>query len=175
MNTQTGSFVMLRSMTMLCLLSVSLMACGFKLRGAVDLPEELQKIYIAGSQHSHLVRDLSEMLGYSAEVVQNRTDADAVLVIKKEESDNRTLSVDSRGKVRESEMQYAVVYSLVKSNGDVLLDNETLLLVRDFIDDENDVIGRTNESVVISRDLKRDAAQQILRRIQALKPGSAVN
>ena len=68
-----------------------------------------------------------------------------------------------------------VVYSLVKSNGDVLLDNETLLLVRDFIDDENDVIGRTNESVVISRDLKRDAAQQILRRIQALKPGSAVN
>jgi Rare lipoprotein B len=46
MNTQTGSFVMLRSMTMLCLLSVSLMACGFKLRGAVDLPEDFKKFIL---------------------------------------------------------------------------------------------------------------------------------
>ena len=169
MNTRTHSFAVLRLITMLCLLSVVLTACGFKLRGAFELPTELQKIYVTGSQHSDLVRDLKEILEYSAEVVGNRADADAVLTINKEESENRTLSVDSRGKVRESEMQYSVVYSLVMTDGNVLLDNEALLLVRDFINDENDIIGRTNESTVIARDFKRDAAQQILRRVQALK------
>jgi LPS-assembly lipoprotein len=85
------------------------------------------------------------------------------------------LSVDSRGKVRESEMQYSVIYSLVMANGQVLLDDQALLLVRDFINDENDIIGRTNESAVIARDLKRDAAQQILRHIQAVKVDAVVH
>jgi LPS-assembly lipoprotein len=148
---------------------VFITGCGFKLRGAINLPDEIQKIYVVGPRGSNLVKDLKEMLAYSAQVVNKRADADAVLSVDKEESDNRTLSVDSRGKVRESEMQYSVIYSFVKSNGEVLIDKDALLLSRDYIDDENDVIGRTNESVVIQRDLKRDAAQQILRRIQALK------
>jgi len=168
-NNRTNTYLMLRLVTSICLLSISLTGCGFKLRGSFELPAELQKIYVAGSQSSDLVKDLNEMLAYSADVVTKRSDADAVLTIHKEESENRTLSVDSRGKVRESEMQYSVIYSLAIVEGEVLLDNEALLLVRDFIDDENDVIGRTNESAVIARDLKRDAAQQILRRVQALK------
>ncbi|MEO1962146.1 MAG: LPS assembly lipoprotein LptE [Cycloclasticus sp.] len=167
MKTQSKSFVVLRAVILLCLLTAVLTACGFKLRGSFQLPEALQKIYVVGSQ-GDLVNDLNDMLAFSAEVVSNRTDADAILTINKEESENRTLSVDSRGKVRESEMSFSVLYSLALANGDVLLDKEALLLVRDFINDENNIIGRTNESAVIARDLKRDAAQQILRRIQAL-------
>jgi len=168
MKTQSYSFAALRTVALICLLTALLTACGFKLRGSFQLPAELQKIYVVGSQSSDLVNDLNDMLAYSAEVVNNRSDADAVLTINKEESDNRTLSVDSRGKVRESEMSYSVLYSLALANGDILLDKEALLLLRDFINDENDIIARTNESTVIARDLKRDAAQQILRRIQVL-------
>jgi len=157
-----------RLLLVLCLLTTVLTACGFKLRGAFDLPVELQKIYVVGGQSGELRQDLNDMLAFSAEVVKRRADADAILTIDKEELDSRTLSVDSRGKVRESEIQYSVIYSLALADGKVLLDKEALLLTRDFIDDENDVIGRSNESVVIKRDLKRDAAQQILRRVQAL-------
>jgi len=166
------SFSFLRSTVVVCLLLSVLTACGFKLRGAFQLPDELQKIYVVGSQSSDLVKDLKEMLAYSGASVVDRADANAVLTINKEETDSRTLSVDSRGKVRESERELSVVYSLVLTNGDVVLDKEALLLVRDFVDDENDVIGRDNEANVITRDLKRDAAQQILRRIQALKINS---
>ncbi|MEW4981826.1 MAG: LPS assembly lipoprotein LptE [Cycloclasticus sp.] len=169
------SFARLRVIAMLCLLAAVLTACGFKLRGSLELPDQLQKIYVAGSQGSDLVKELKAIIAYSADLVSKRSQADAVLMINKEESEDRTLSVDSRGKVRESEMQYSVVYSLVTSDGEILLDQEGLLLVRDFINDENDIIGRTNESAVIARDLKRDAAQQILRRIQALKISPAAN
>jgi len=157
-----------RSILLFCVLAAVLTACGFKLRGAFDLPAELQKIYVVGGQSGELRQDLNDMLAYSAEVVKHKADADAVLTINKEELDTRTLSVDSRGKVRESEIEYSVIYSLVLTDGRILLDKEGLLLTRDFIDDENDVIGRSNESQVIKRDLKRDAAQQILRRVQAL-------
>ncbi|PCI20835.1 MAG: lipoprotein B transmembrane [Piscirickettsiaceae bacterium] len=155
-------------LTLLSVLIVSLFSCGFKLRGAIDLPENLQKIFIEGSQSSELVLDLKESLAYSAQVVTDKADADAILTISREETKNRTLSVDSNGKIREAELQYSVVYSLTTPKGDIILNNETLLLVRDYINDENDVIGRSNESAVITRDLKRDAAQQILRRLQAL-------
>lgn len=173
MQKHTSFFVLLRSVVILCLLTATLTACGFKSRGSFQLPVELQKIYVAGSQSSDLVKNLNEMLAYSAKVAANRSDADVVLIINKEETANRTLSVDSRGKVRESEMQFSVIYSLVLTNSDALLDKEELLLVRDYINDENDIIGRTNESMVITGDLKRDAAQQILRRIHALKFTSA--
>ncbi|PHS73849.1 MAG: lipoprotein B transmembrane [Cycloclasticus sp.] len=169
MKSSTNSLRLMRSLLIVCLSAAVLTACGFKLRGLFDLPAGLQKMYVVGSQNSELVQDLKDILAFSAEVVANRSDADAVLTINKEEIDNRTLSVDSRGKVRESEMQYAVIYSLVKKDGEALLDKESLLLVRDYINDENDIIGRTNESAVITRDLKRDAAQQIIRRVQALK------
>ena len=175
MKNASNSLLLWRSVTIVLLLSVTLAACGFKLRGAYELPTGLQKIYLTGPHSSELVRDLKEMLVYSAEVVSNREDADAVLSIDKEESDSRTLSVDSRGKVRESEMQYSVIYSVTKLNGDVLIDKDALLLVRDFINDENDIVGRTNESELISRELKRDAAQQILRRLQALKVNHSTN
>jgi LPS-assembly lipoprotein len=152
----------------LCVLCASMVSCGFKLRGAVELPADLQKIFIVGSVSSELVRDLKNSLQYSATVVKQQADADAILSIVQEESTNRTLSVDSNGRIREAELQYSVTYNVKKANGDTVIDNDTLLLARDYINDENDVIGRTNESNIITRDLKRDAAQQILRRLHAL-------
>ncbi len=159
---------LLRATVLVCLLSLTLAACGFKLRGAFELPQGLQKIYLVGSSNSELLTDLREMLAYSAQVVSNRTEAEAILSIDNERSDTRTLSVDSRGKVRESEIEYSVTYSLVTNAGLSVIDKRTLVLVRDFINDENNIIGRTNESTVIARDLKRDTAQQILRQIQVI-------
>lgn len=153
-------------------LVLSLSACGFKLRGAIELPAQFQRIFVAGSANSTLVRDLRDTLAYSAEVVESRSEADVILNILREESKTRTLSVGSDGKIREAELQYSIIYSLTTPDGKVLLDKTSLLMVRDFINDENDVIGRSNESAVIQRDLKRDAAQQILNRLQTL--GSAL-
>lgn len=159
---------LLRAIAFVCLLSLTLAACGFKLRGAFELPQGLQKIYLVGSSNSALMTDLREMLAYSAQVVNNREEAEAILSIDDESSETRTLSVDSRGKVRESEIEYSVTYSLVTNDGLNVIDKRTLVLVRDYINDENNIIGRTNESNVIARDLKRDTAQQILRQIQAV-------
>lgn len=153
----------------ICLLAISLTACGFKLRGSYDLAPELQRIYVAGSSSSAVVDDLKTFLSTSATVLDEKSDADAILTIVSENQKTTTLSTDSRGKVRESEMQLNIVYSLKRANGDVLIDKETISLIRDYINDENDIISRTNEAAVITRDLKRDAAQQIIRRLQAVR------
>ncbi|PCI70580.1 MAG: lipoprotein B transmembrane [Piscirickettsiaceae bacterium] len=162
-------FNQVAQVVLLFCLMLSVSSCGFKLRGAVDLPADMQKILVVGSVSSDLVQDLKDSLQYSAQVVSSLSEADAVLSIIRETSESRTLSVDSNGKIREAELQYSVIFDLKRPNGEVLLKQDTLLLVRDYINDENDVIGRSNESAVITRDLKRDAAQQILRRLQALR------
>lgn len=151
---------------LLSVLLSGLTGCGFKLRGAYTLPEVMQKIYVQGS--GDLLTDLKETLAYSAEVVSKKSDADAILVISKEELKKRTLSVDSRGKIREAELEYTVLYSVITPAGNVLLDQEPVVLVRDYVDDQNDVIGRSNEAQLITKDLKRDASQRIVRRLQTL-------
>jgi LPS-assembly lipoprotein len=171
MRIKKKSSVVLFKAVLVVLLLALVTACGFKLRGAVSLPEGMQKIFIEGSSHSDLVKDLKSMLDYSqVELVNKINDADAVLDVSDETIKKRTISVGSRGRTRESELQYTVVYKIKNKAGEIIVPNETLFLVRDFIDDEDDVIGRLNEAELIERELKRDAAQQILRRLQTLEP-----
>lgn len=132
------------------------------------MPANIQSIYVSGARNSDLVRDLIETIDYIGGAATSQADADAVLRIDKESDERRIASVDSRGKARESELKYAVVYSLIKADGEILLDKESLLLSRDLITDGDEVIGRSNEADIIKRDMKRDASQQILRRVQAL-------
>lgn len=173
MHTQLFSSNAMRSIAIICLLSVMLTACGFKLRGAIVLPDGLQSIYVAGPNRSKLVSDLKEILEYIESGASDRADAEVVLRVDNESDGHRTLSVDSRGKARESELEYSVTYSLIRAGGEVLLDKEPLLLVRTLITNGEEVIGRVNEAAIIRREMRGDAARQILRRVQALKVSPA--
>ncbi|ORU89709.1 MAG: hypothetical protein A6F71_01735 [Cycloclasticus sp. symbiont of Poecilosclerida sp. M] len=164
------TLTLLVNILLLVLLSAALSGCGFKLRGA-DMPEGMQKIYVKGSGQSDVVKDLKTLLGYTPSgVAASEKDAEAILEINDELIKRRTISVGSLGRTRESELQYTVVYTLTNALGEMILANQKLFLVRDFIDDADDVIGRQNEAELIERELKRDAASQIIRRLQVLKP-----
>lgn len=149
------------------LLTSSLLGCGFQLRGAVELPPSMQMIFVQGGSLA-LNRELKGLLASSATVVEQAADAQAILQVMGEKNTRRTLSVDSRGKVQEMELHYAVRFQVRKPDGEVLLAEETISLQRDYLNDESDVLGKSNEAVVLQTEMQRDAAQRIVRRIQAI-------
>lgn len=145
----------------------SLSGCGFHLRGAVQLPAQMQMMYIQGVPGSELILDLHRSLGSSNVQLVNSIDkADAILVILVDQVTRRVLSVGSTGRAREYELTYKVRFSVVKPDQSPLLKPEQHIIRRDFSFDENDILGKSSEELLMRQEMQRDMARLILRRLQ---------
>jgi LPS-assembly lipoprotein len=144
-----------------------LSACGFQLRGANILPPDLKNLYI---QASEALRDeVSVFLeGTDTQILNNRKDADVILTLSDSLFDRRILSVDpNTGKEREFELIYSLNYLAKRPSGKTLLNSNRLTVRRDYVFDEDAVIGKSREQGVLRAEMRRDAVQQILFRLQS--------
>jgi LPS-assembly lipoprotein len=149
-------------------LLVLLSACGFHLRGDVELPPLLQDTYIESDDpFTGIARPLRAQLERSgATVLETRDQASAVLRIIGERSENRVLSVGSSGKATEYELFNQVVFSLSDAAGKVLVGPQTVRMTRDLTFDETELLGKLSEAEGIHRQMLDSLARQILTRIQ---------
>ncbi len=155
-------------LTVMLLLTVS--ACGFQLRGDVNLDARLGKIYIQGAdRYDPLVRDLTQsLIATGALVVEQHKDATAVLHILKNKASRRVLSVSSAGKVREYELYQTLEFKVGDTAGRELVAPQRLELTRAYLFDKEDVLGKSNEEEMLRRDLRRDLVRLVLLRLEAL-------
>ena len=151
------------------LLLVGLTACGFHLRGQLELPEAMAATYIeSAGVNADLVKRLRNSLqNNGAQVTTNRSEATAILRLLNDSADRRVLSVGGGRKVRELELHYAVRFELVELGGDHLVAPQQVELFRDYTYDENDILGKQGEEANIREDMIREAANRVLRIIQA--------
>ena len=150
-------------------LSLLLGACGFHLRGTEPLPEVMGKTQLVAPAGSPLRYELEGLLRSSgAQVVEQQSDASAVLTLHTDEVRRRILSVDTLGRASEYVLTLSVKYSLK-----VVADESPAQLLssrveRDFRVDPDNVLGQGAEQAIVEREMRRIAAQQILRRLRAL-------
>jgi LPS-assembly lipoprotein len=151
------------------LLLVLQSACGFRLRGEVELPPVLETTYIQSTQpYTGMARALRDELGVAgATVVESADDATAVLRVIRETSENRILSVGSTGKASEYELFNEVVFSLNDAEGKVLIAPQSLRMTRDLVFDETELLGKISEAEGIHKPMHRNLARQIIIRIGA--------
>nr|VFJ86221.1 MAG: LPS-assembly lipoprotein [Candidatus Kentron sp. LFY]VFJ92633.1 MAG: LPS-assembly lipoprotein [Candidatus Kentron sp. LFY] len=147
-----------------------LTGCGFHLRGNFTLPDSMSSLYI--QVPTHLANELMVLLeGNGIAIAPDRDVANAILVVEQESFDKRTLSVDSKsGKEREHELAYTISYRVLATDGRELLPKRTINLVRDYVFDESAVLGTTQEEGVLYKEMRQDAAHQILRHLAAWSP-----
>lgn len=150
-------------------LTVALSACGFRLRGNVELPPVLQDTYIASrNPYTGMARALRTQLDRAgANVVEQKELASAVLTVVRERSENRVLSVGSSGKATEYELFDEVVFALSDPKGKPLVERQTLRITRDLVFDQNELLGKLSEAESIHRQMRENLARQVLMRIQA--------
>jgi LPS-assembly lipoprotein len=87
-----------------------------------------------------------------------------------ERFDRRVLSVDPRtGKVREFELGYAVDLNVTHRDGRSLIGPDTVTLLRDYVFDETAAISEFEEENLLREEMRKDAAEAILRRLQSVK------
>jgi LPS-assembly lipoprotein len=150
------------------LTAATLAGCGFQLRGVIPLPPEMSATYIdTADRFSDLYASLRLALeANNVRVVEQRTQADAVLRITGEDSGERVLSVSARNIPREFEVFYTVNFELLL-NGRQRLVDQRVSQTRSYTWRETEVLGKAEEGRRVRRALADDLAVRMLRRLSS--------
>lgn len=142
-------------------------ACGFRPRGNVSLPEDFRHVYVRAPVE--ISDELAIFLnGGGADIAETRADADAVIDVQSDNFLERVVAVDaSTGKAREFELLYTLDFSVRMKDGTMLVAPERVAVRRIFVFDPNAVLGATDNVNALRVDMRRDAAERIIRRTEA--------
>lgn len=159
---------------LVAMLALALSACGFQLRGYYHVPETLTSVTLKLPTGT---RALATELRLALERKHIGTGGgDAVLEVVAERLTRQASSVDSRARAAE----YILVYTVEFRFNDQALERtgplQTLILRRAYQYSDTNVVGKNTEEETLLRELRADAAQQIVRQLAALQapPAAAV-
>jgi len=154
-------------------------ACGFHLRGATSatLPPELavMRVTMGGSGYPPLlieVRNALLALG-TVKLTEDVSAAVPVLQLTGESVQQDVLAIDSSGRITAYVLNYRADFMLLGKDGKALLPSQSVKMQREVSFDRLNVIASEKQSDFIQAEIRRDAAQQILRRLASLNVARA--
>jgi LPS-assembly lipoprotein len=153
--------------TALVVLTALLTACGFHLRGNYQPPEFLHAITLRTPANSYdFTTEMRLALTRSNIIPQG---GEVLLDVTRENMVRQTSTVDSSAKAAEYTLTYTVNFRLCDSAGMALCPLQSVILRRSYQYDTTNIVGKSTEEDTLLHELRIDAAQQIIRKITALK------
>lgn len=148
-----------------------LAGCGFQLRGSAALPAEMAVTYIQSTQpFSSLVTDFGAALtARGVSVTEQRSAATAILKIHDNKVEQRVLSVNTAGKVLEYELQQTVRFSVATAANQLLLEEQSVSLSRDYLYSNTDILGKQREDQEVRQTLQRNLVNMAMLRLAAVR------
>lgn len=146
-----------------------LSGCGFALRGSIPMPAALQTLQVESpNPNSEIVREVSRMLRNNAVTLTDAPSATTYrLGIGTEEVTERMLSVNANARAGEYELTISVAAQLRR--GTQTIGPETFTVARAYLADPEAAVAKSEEAELIRAEMRRELAQQILRRLQSLE------
>ena len=146
-----------------------LTACGYHLRGALDLPEALKKMYVQGAS-----AELSEAIkrtfrGGSGELVATPEEAGMILNVIDEDYQRRTVSLSSAGYSNEYELSYRLTFDLLDAEGNKLITEQTIEVMEAYFNAQRSetLLSKDNEEIILRQGLYEEAVLSVIRRARA--------
>ncbi len=148
--------------TLLILLTLTLNACGYRLQGTVDLPDNINKVYLQGASNSLRDQFTRTLRSSPVRIAESAGQAELVINTLNEKLDRRVLSLSSIGKANEFELNYKLEYELLDNQGAVLARNQSVEIIREYYNDQEAIIAQANEEQVIITEMYKQAVRSIL-------------
>lgn len=157
---------------LIVLLTATLAACGFHLRGSAGSDLPYASMYIALPETAEVRVWLERYLRGSTNTTVS-DDAKTATVTFQQLSDSRDksiLSIDARGRVREYRLQMRYRFRLVDAQGREIVAPQEISMNRDMTYDDSQVLSKSMEENLLWRDMTNDLVSQIMRRLSRIKP-----
>jgi LPS-assembly lipoprotein len=144
-------------------------ACGFQLRGVAELPFE--SIYVQAAPKSLLAQEIKRAVrsGSSTRVSEKPDGAEVTLQIMAELQERQILSLTGGGRVAEYQLRYRVRFRLTDVKNREHIPASEIMLTRDYSYLDSQVLSKESEEALYYRDMRSDAVQQLIRRLQVAK------
>jgi LPS-assembly lipoprotein len=150
--------------TFLLLTLVFVTACGYHLRGNIDLPEGMKNIYLEGGS-GQLREGLKKTLRFSdGNLVDRAEDAGIIVKVTQEKMRRRVVSLNSTGRANEYELYYKLDFILLDVEGKKLSEIQPVEITREYFIDQDEILGKSNEDQTIRDEMYRQAVQTIVDR-----------
>jgi len=145
-------------------LSVTLTACGWQLRDAQLIPENLGSLHLSSEDsHSPLVAELSRALdAYGVEMVSTAAQAEHSILIVDFKQSRRISSLNSSARAAEYQLNEDVDFLIVDRTGTQLTPLLTASVERTYEFDEQDVLASANEEQLVKDSMRVEIVRQIL-------------
>lgn len=149
------------------LLTLLLSACGFHLRGSIEMPKWLDDVYIISQTGDReLVSTLETQLkAYRIALNHHPEQAKYWLVIQNTQQKQEITSVGTGSNPRQYLLIYAVDFLLQKPKGKAVIPLSHVAVTRQLTVNNNRILGSNEEESLLIKEMQRDAAMQIMNKI----------
>ena len=153
----------------LSILAMSVMsACGWRLRGKIDLP--YKTILISGNLTQELRDDLDMLLRVNdIQIVRNVKDAELVLEIISEQNARQILSYNGAGQITSYRIISRIVFRAFDPNGIELMPESDIYLTRDIDFNQSNVQAFDQQVAEFVKTMRIDIVSQLMRRLASIK------
>jgi LPS-assembly lipoprotein len=143
-------------------------ACGWRLRGKVDLP--YKNILISGNLTQDLRDDLEMVLRVNdIQIVKNVKDAELVLEIISEQNARQVLSYNGAGQITAYRIISRIVFRAFDQNGIELISESDIYLTRDIDFNQSNIQAFDQQVAEFVRTMRIDIVSQLMRRLGSIK------
>lgn len=139
-------------------------ACGYHLRGALELPQGMKNVYLEGGSAQLREQFKRAMETSSMQLSNSPENAGIIVKIFDEDSRRRVLSLSSGGVANDFELSYRFEYELLDSKNKVLMPRQPIEIKREYYNDQVQVIAKGNEEAVIRDEMYQQAVRSIVNR-----------
>jgi LPS-assembly lipoprotein len=157
-------------LSLVVLLAVTLGACGFQLRGAYTLPFSTLSISLPDSTELYAQIRRNVEAGSATRVVATAGQAEANLIVLGDTPQKNILSLSAAGRVREFELVRTFSFRLTDKAGIDLIPTSRIVMRRELTFNDEQVLAKEAEEVLLWRDMQNDLVMQLMRRLAAVKP-----
>ncbi|MBQ4831678.1 hypothetical protein J8L70_00305 [Pseudoalteromonas sp. MMG010] len=151
----------------LALMCVLLTACGFHLKKASSLPEDLMHLTLKGDdERSVLFENLKKELLASNVELKEPSKQVSQLYLYNEQLERQTLSLFQNGQVAEYELAYSVSYVVKRPGSDPV--RKSFELYRNYQDDPDHALAKAKELELLLGEIRKQASRKIVRELSQL-------
>jgi LPS-assembly lipoprotein len=152
------------------LIALFVAACGFHLRGAVQLP--YKSLYVAVAASSTLGMELRRQLSASQPdlLVEDQKQAEAIFRQLSNSRERIIAAINADGRAREYQLHLSYSFRLEDAKGEPLTPVSNIVIAREITYDDNQVLSKDQEEAFLWLSMEKDLVQQILRRLATQHP-----
>ena len=153
---------MLIKKSVILIMALLISACGYHLRGALELPAGLKNVYLEGGSGQLRDQFNSVMKTSSVPLATSPETAGIIVRIFNEDNQRRILSLNSAGTANNFELNYRFDFELVDAKNKVLMPRQPVEIRREYFNDQLLVIAKANEETVIRNEMYQQAVRTIV-------------